>query len=250
MIRIGKMNENARIFICTHTDFKSPVKDKVYTVADSRKLFKTDRAENGMDGLFYSELMTYHYLAQLQLPEIVGFCGYRKYFDFLDEVPDLSKIIERHGCIATTPYFVKGSVYEHYAHCFCYADMDVMKAVVHGRYPWLYKSFAKMLESDRLYTCNMFIMRRQEFVEMMKVVWSCLDDWLEVIGMDIRNRIINHSELYLLKPGRGAQIEHQFRIGGNLGERIVSAYISNSFPNAKTYGIHFTEEARQHRKLL
>lgn len=244
------MNENANIYICTHTDFDCPVTNKVYTVADSRQIFKTDRAENGIDGLFYSELMTYNYLAHQELPQIVGFCGYRKYYDFMDEVPDLNEIIDKHGCIATTPYKVKGTVYEHYARCFCFADMDVMKAVVHGRYPWLYHSFSKMLESDELYTCNMFIMRRQNFVEMMKVVWSCLDDWLEVIGMDIRKRIQKHSELYLLKKGRASLIEHQFRIGGNLGERIVSAYISNKFPKAKIYDIHFTEEARPHRRLL
>ena len=244
------MNENARIYICTHTDFISPVKDKVYAVADSRKLFKSDRAKNGMDGLFYSELMTYHLLAQQNIPEIVGFCGYRKYFAFLDQVPDLNDVLRRYGCIATTPYTVKGSVYDHYANCFCFADMDVMKAVVHGRYPWLYDSFSKMLTGRNLYICNMFIMRKKDFVEMMEVVWNCLDDWLAVVGMDIRKRIQNHSDLYLNKRGRASQIEHQFRIGGNLGERIVSAYLSCKFPNLKTYDIIFTEDVRPHRPLL
>lgn len=246
------MNENAKIFICTHTDFECPVKNPVYEIADSRKIFDTDRAENGIDGLFYSELMTYRYLAQHpeMLPNIVGFCGYRKYFSFMDNVPDLYDMIERHGCIATTPYKVFRNVYRHYGKCFCFADMDVMKAIVYGRHRWFYNSFNGMLESDHLYTCNMFIMHKTSFILMMNFVWSCLDDYLDIVGWNIRKRIIRNREFYLKQKGRGAQIEHQFRIGGNLGERLVSAYISHFFPNTKTYDIVFTEDAREHRPLL
>lgn len=99
------MNENARIYICTHTDFDCPVSNPVYEIADSRQFFSDDKADNGIDALFYSELLTYHHLAKQpdKLPDIVGFCGYRKYFSFLDDVPDLEALVRKHGRIATTP---------------------------------------------------------------------------------------------------------------------------------------------------
>jgi hypothetical protein len=243
--------QNAKIYICTHTDFDCPVTNPVYEIADSRKIFKEDKAENGMDALFYSELLTYHHLAQHpeKLPEYVGFCHYRKYFKFLDDVPDIGELVEKHGCIATNPWYLKWNVEQHYARCFCYADMDVMKAIVRCNIPWLWGSFSKMLASDNLYTCNMFIMRRADFIDVVNIVWDALDIWLEVMGKDLRRHIMEHATQYLQKRGRGSTLEHQYRIGGNLGERIVSAYISEKFPNCKTYGIHFTEDARPHRRL-
>ena len=244
------MNENVKIYICTHTDFNCPVRNRIYEIADSRKIFTDDKAANGLDGLFYSELMTYKHLADHSdtLPEIVGFCGYRKYFFFLDNVPNIADLVERHGCITTTPYKLRRNVYKHYGGCFCFADMDVMKAVIRCKFPWLYPSFDKMLNSDWLYTCNMFIMRKDDFVEMMNVVWDAIDTWIDIIGMDIKGRIERHSNIYLAKS-KGGTLEHQYRIGGNLGERIVSAYISHKFHNPKTYDIIFTEYARPRKKL-
>lgn len=252
-----------KIYIATHTDFESPVHHPVYEVLDSRRLFATDVAPNGIDALFYSELLSYKYLADHPnlLPDIVGFCGYRKYYSFMDDVPDIESLIIQRGCIATTPHHTcrtlanhqkqSISVYDQYARCFFFGDMDVMKAVVQLRHPELWATFNSMLAGDWLYTCNMFIMRRCDFLEMMHVVWDCLDAWLEAVGTDVYRRIIQHEACYLQKPsGTLRQPEHQFRIGGNLGERIVSAFIMRYFPQAITYDIVFTERARRHRPLI
>lgn len=250
-MQVNARKQNAKIYICTHTDFYCPVSNPIYEIADSRKIFNEDKADNGMDALFYSELLTYQYLAQHpeKLPQYVGFCHYRKYFSFMDDIPDVGSLVEKHGCIATRPWKLEWSVEKHYAHCFCYADMDVMKAIIRCEFPWLWKSFSDMLKGRFLYTCNMFIMRRDDFIETMSTVWDALNLWLDVMGTDLRQHIVEHHDQYLQKSGRCATVEHQYRIGGNLGERIVSAIISNRFPNCKTFGIHFTEDARPHRRL-
>lgn len=243
------MNETARIYICTHTDFTCPVSNPVYEIADSRRLLTDDRADNGMDALFYSELLTYHRLAKEKLPEYVGFCGYRKYFSFMDDVPDIAATIAEHGCIAPTPKKVRSTVYEQYRRCLCFADIDVMKAVIYGRMPWLFPAFERSLESPLLYRANMFVMRRQDFLDTINTVWNALDDYLAVVGTDIRQRIIDNRCAYLDKGTGSRSVEHQFRIGGNLGERIVSAIIASKFPNVKTYDMVVTETARPHRQL-
>ena len=243
------MNDDVRIYICTHTDFKCPVSNPVYEVVDSRALFDGDRAENGMDALFYSELLTYHHLAEnANLPKYVGFCHYRKYFSFMDDVPDIGEVVERRGCISLNPCKFKETVYEQYAKCFFFGDLDVMRAVIHERHPWLYHTFDNMLGSVVLYTCNMFIMRREDFIRHMRIVWDLLDCWLDVVG-DVKERIAGHKTLYLKDDERGGSMEHQYRIGGNLGERISSALLMYFFPDAKEYGITVTEPPRKHRKL-
>lgn len=246
------MNEGkARIYICTHTDFDCPVSNPVYEIADSRRLFSDDKAENGVDALFYSELLTYHRLAQRpdRLPDIVGFCGYRKYFSFLDDVPDLEALVSKHGCIATTPRRLKMSVYDQYAYLFSFADMDVMAAIVRCQEPWLWPAFRKMLTGDTLYTCNMFIMRRDDFTDLMERVWRALDAWLDVCGSDLQGRVLRHQELYFKNGGRGATVPNQIRMGGHLGERMVSAIIAQRYPDCHTFDIHITEKARPRKTL-
>ncbi len=245
------MNEELKIYICTHTSFRCPVHNPVYEVLDANVLFPGDMAPNGMDALFYSELLTYKYVADHpdMMPRYVGFCGYRKYFEFMDDIPDVAQLIERHGCIATEPHIVKRNVYRQYAKCFSFADMDVTKAIVACYYPWLWPTFQKMLDGNSLYTCNMYIMRREDFCEMMWLVWEVLDRYLDIVGKDLKQRIMDHPELYLKRKGYKGQVEHQYRIGGNLGERVASAFVMHRFPDAKTYKIVFTEDARPHREL-
>lgn len=243
------MNKNAKIYICTHTDFECPVKNPVYEIMDSRKLFVNDKSDRSMDGLFWSELMTYDYLERQcydQLPLYVGFCGYRKYFAFMDDVPNLAALVNKHGAIATTPYKVKGSVYSHYGRCFCFADIDVLKAIMFEEEPSLYNTFEIMLESQYLYTCNMFVMHKRDFFYLMDIIRRLLSTWLLVVGTDIRQRIIDHSEVYLKRNGIMGTVPHQYRIGGNLGERIVSAFIYHYFPDVKTYDIRITENRKPH----
>ena len=134
--------------------------------------------------------------------------------------------------------------------CFYFGDLDITKAILYEVSPSLYPTFEKMLKGNTLYIGNMFIMQRENFLQAMEIVWACLQHYLAVVGKDIRKRILQHSSLYLKSKGRGAQVEHQYRFGGSLGERIMSAYIMYHFPNPKTYKIHYTEsKARPYRKL-
>ena len=244
------MNKDTKIYICTHTDFVCPVTNPVYEIADARQLFEDDKSPNGMDNLFYSELATYQHIAEnYKLPKYVGFCHYRKFFDFMDDVPDLEALVEEYGCVATHPVTVKWTVERHYDKCFNFADLDIMKALLYERKPTFYLDFVTALQDNNLYTANMFVMRRNDFKQMMRFVWDMLGRWLDVVGYDVKRRILDHPDIYLSRKGRGGTLSHQFRIGGNLGERIISAYIKSKFPEAKTFGITFTEEARPHKEI-
>jgi hypothetical protein len=243
-------NKNTKIFICTHTDFDCPVHNPVYEIADTRKLFASANSD-GVDELFYSELRTYHHLAEnVNLPQNVGFCQYRKYYEFMDNVPDLETIIRERGCITAEPLRLKTNVYNQYDWCFYFGDMDITKAILYETAPDLYQTFKKMLDEDLLYIGNMFIMPRENFLEAMQIVWTCLQHYLDIVGKDIRARIEQHPQLYLRRGGKYGTVEHQYRFGGSLGERIMSAYIMHYFKNPMTYKIRLTENtARPYRKL-
>ena len=94
------VNKDVKIYVCTHTDFDCPVVSPLYEVVDARNINNDNY--NGLHGSFYSELMTYKWLADnKELPHYVGFCHYRKYFSFMDSAPDIPDVIKKFGCITT-----------------------------------------------------------------------------------------------------------------------------------------------------
>ena len=236
---------NCKIYIATHTDFDCPVKNPIYEILDSRKLYPDDKAPNGIGGLFYSELLSYKYVADnYDLPPFVGFCGYRKYFSFMDDIPDIPSLIKEHGCIAVDLHTRPRSIYKQYAKSFCFADIDIAMGIVSSLYPDLFCSFSEMLRGNCIHPYDMFIMRRGDFRKMMKIVWTVLDHLVAVIGTDIVSRLNDHPHIYFSSNSKFKTVPFQFRIGGNIGERIISAYIMQHFPNVKTYPAVFTSDRR------
>ena len=62
-------NNNAKIFICAHTDFKQAVWNDVYEVIDSREI-----GEGDVPSLFYSELWQMMSVSKRKkLPRYIGF---------------------------------------------------------------------------------------------------------------------------------------------------------------------------------
>ena len=225
----------SKIYICTHKDFDCPVSNPVYQVVDVRKT--GDVASNGLRGAFYSELLTYKRIANRRRNHaIVGFCGYRKYFEFMDDVPNLDMIINDYGCIVTKKEIFNVCIREQYEKCLNVEDLDIITDIINKDYPEFSKAFNAMLRGNAMYTCNMFIMKIRDFKEMMAVVWDILDKYLNVVGLDIEKRIRDNRNKYIHKYSINDESYH-YRLGGHLGERIISAWLMWKFPNAKTYNM-------------
>ena len=234
---------SAKIYICTHTDFESPVKSKAYEVVDMRK--KGDVAPNGLRGSFYSELLAYKRVTDRKvLPRVIGFCGYRKYFDFMDNVPDLEALVAEYGCITIKPLqFAGGNVRTQYRACLNVEDLDIVAGIIDEHMPDFAPAFHRALEGNTLHACNMFIMAAADARELMQTVWQILDCYLEKVGMDIDDRIKKNRAKYMHLPA-SADHDYQYRIGGHLGERIISAWIDWKFPDALLRNMVTTSEAK------
>lgn len=230
----------ARIYVCTHTDFEQVVKNPVYEVVDARQ-WNDDVCENGLRGSFYSELITYKHLAERDdLPDIVGFCHYRKYYSFLDDVPDLPALFRDYECVAAEPTKIWPNVRLQYGGCHNVKDLDIVTAIVKRDYPELWDWWCDSLFQPKLYACNMFIVRRRDFLWIVKTVFEILDKYLEEVGLDIEGRIAAHPEDYHIGMKNSGKEAYQYRIGGYLGERIVNALLRYRFRFIKTYPMIIT----------
>lgn len=225
-----------KIYICTHTDFEKPVSNPVYEVLDSRRLFPGDIAPNGLKASFYCELLSYKYIADHTiLPKYIGFCGYRKYFSFFDDIPPIGD----YDVITTTPRIFNTDVRGQYARSHNVEDLDIASGIIKELYPSFYPHFEAHMKERELHLSNVFIMRRGDFLSLIDMIFAVLDRYLEIVG-NVSVRLQNHAEDYLHR-GIGNSLKYQYRIGGYLGERITSAYI-RTLGKRKEYDLVFTSE--------
>lgn len=231
-----------KIYICTHTDFDCPVSNKVYEIADIRDIKKVP---HNLRSSFYSELLTHKRIAnrRRRKDDVIGFCGYRRYFDFLDNVPDLAKVIAEHGCITTLPLVFDGSLRTQYESCLNVEDLDIITGIIYNKYPDFSPHWEKSINGNKLHAGNLYIMPASKLKEMINLVFDVLDDFVNIVGEDIDARIKQNEGKYMFLPA-SARHEYQYRMGGHLGERITSAWIDWKFPDALNVDIVPIETAR------
>ena len=98
------MNENVDIFIFTHKDFKKQVSNSVYKVVDARTFKDKYKIMGLLDDVALSELYSFFYIREnYNLKDYVGVCAYRRYFTFLDDVPNINEILKEYDAIVRTP---------------------------------------------------------------------------------------------------------------------------------------------------
>ena len=222
------LNKNAKIFILTHRDFKCPVKNVIYnTTVDMR--IGGDSC-NGLRGSFYSELLGMKRVyEQKRLPSIVGFCGWRKYFGVMDVVPDLDRMLKARGCAVSAAIDLTMPMRTHYALVGNVKDLDMVSDIIAKCYPKFNDAWKVALANPRMHPFSMFIMRSKDFRRMFKMVWDIVDRYRQQAG-DIDERIENDLAGYHIP---GSTREYQYRIGGQMCERLVSAWIDWQFPQAE-----------------
>lgn len=223
-------NSDAKIFVCTHADFKHFVKNEVYEVIDSRD---GGDSFNGVPGPFYSELLhMYRVSKRKTLPNYIGFCHYRKYFDFLDNVPSISKNIERHGAIVAAPVNLGMDMHQQWGTWGNIKDLDLATEIVNEKYPELGRVWNANLQKKSMHPGSLHIMKREDWLEMVACAWDVANEFLKRIGGDIDKRINENPKKYHIGEMEFTDLLNERRVGGNICERIVSAWIDWKFPNA------------------
>ena len=236
-----KNNDNLDIFICTHKEIKPLVTNKKYKIANASKI--NNDTWNGLNGSFYSEMMTYFYIAEnYDLKDYVGFCHYRKYWNFMDEIPNVEEIINENGIIVVKPLKFKRTIKGQYIMCHNIEDLYIIGGILAEKYPEYSKTWGAFLNGHVLFPYNMFIMKREEFLEYIKFVKEILDEYVNIVGKDIYKRIEDNKEKYLKDFSPNDEASYQYRIGGYLAERLTSLWIIKNHKKVATYGVKITEQ--------
>lgn len=237
--KIGIKN-NLGIFICTHKDFKMEMTNECYKIVDNRN--NEIKELNNLDDKFYSELLSFYNVAEnIELPKYVGFCHYRRYFNFLDDIPNMNEIFSQYNAIIPRPLFLNESVKEHYARFHNLEDLEMIENIIKQKYPNYFQACENFLNGNIFVPYNMFIMKREDFKEYITFIFDVLDEYIKVVGTDITKRIEDNKDKYLKNFEPNNTIDYQYRIGGYLGERLTNIFYLTHFKKMKTYPIIITE---------
>jgi hypothetical protein len=233
-------NKDAKIFVCTHTDFEPVVRHKVYEVVDVRKFGDN---EKGVPGPFYSELLhMYKVSKRKNLPKYIGFCQYRKYFSFLDNLPDIAAVIEQHGMITPTPVDLHMPMHHQWGTWGNIEDLDIATAIVNEKYPELAKAWNMNLQKTSMHPGSLHVMKTEDWKQMVACAWDVTNEYLKRIGGDIDKRIEANPEKYHIGQYEFTDQPNERRVGGNICERIVSAWADWKYPNAAQYKLVITAD--------
>ena len=224
-------NNNAKIFICAHTDFEQAVWNDVYEVIDTREI-----GEGDVPSLFYSELWQMMSVNnRKKLPKYVGFVQYRKYLSFMDKVPALAKLIDERGAITTQPVDLGMTMREQYATWGNPADLELMTDIIREQHPDMAEAWDKALDSRLFHPASIAIMKTEDWREMFSVAWDVANEYLRRIGGDIVARVRANEKAYHIGEYDYTTLTHEIRVGGQICERIVSAWMDWRFPRAAQF---------------
>ena len=246
-------NKDVKIFVCTHTDYEPVVTNEHYESIDSRtggdyfapKGNGKKKADAGVKvpGPFYSELLHMYRISQRKkLPKYIGLVQYRKYFSFFDDLPDIPAIIDKCGMITPTPVDLKMPMHQQWSTWGNIEDLDLATEIVNEKYPELAKTWNANLQKKSMHPGSLHIMAVDDWKEMVAVAWDVVNEWLRRIGGDIDKRIESMPEKYHIGQHQYMDQPNERRVGGNIFERIVSAWADWKHPNAAQFPLVVTRE--------
>lgn len=252
-------NKDVDIFICAHKNFEKYPDNDVYTIVHGHEsidvpLKQIEEGDTDISSMEYSlaEGSRMYYLwKNYNFKKYVGFCHYRKYFNFFDRVPNIDKIFENYDVILTNPIKC-GSIPAEYGYYHNLNDLMAVKDIIQKDFKEYYQPFMNACFSGIMFPCNMFIMKSEDFNEYCSFVFGVLKEFIKERGFkndnDIKAYVRKHSAEYLKNFYPNNTIEYQSRILGYLLERLTNAYIFYKFKKPICFSLMETEDKYSHGK--
>ncbi|WP_372648905.1 DUF4422 domain-containing protein [Draconibacterium sp.] len=194
----------------------------------------------------YSELTGLYWVWKNTQTEIVGSCHYRRYFTTAKEPlayrikrllyfpsnlwkkrygliytaninywgkqllneNDALKILEEYDAILPVRRKLRQTIKQHYSKYHSADDLVLLENILKEKSPEFIPAFNKVLNQNRLFANNMFVLRRVDFEELM--------EWLFDILFKFENRVSNDTY-------KG----YQERIYGFLSERLITVWVEH-----------------------
>ena len=213
---------DVRMYVMTHKKI-APIASSIYHILHVGKKGKEDLGYPGDDTGYnisekntnYCELTGAYWIEYNDKSDIVGLVHYRRYF-FENKLTNkikniiskekIENILNNYDIIVPKVTKLETTVQKHYAQLHHEKDLLECGKIIKEKFPDYDVSFKEVLESYELYTCNMFITKKELFDEYYK--------WLFEILFELENRV-----------DISQYSDYDKRIYGFLSERLFNVWL-------------------------
>jgi len=238
-----------KIFILAHKDFINYRYNSVYNIvvdkkaqlrnkynlniiyANEGRLYKLKRA--------YCEMSKIYFIYQLYKngtisSKYVGTNHYRRYFNFTDNIPDLDEIFKNNDVILNIPVNdIRGLRGEYCSGHICEKFDEVINIIKEIK-PEYYEAAKKAIISKKIFFCNIFIMKKKDFLKYCEFVFDILFEFDRRNNFTSDKDVLKFTKKYF---NNSSKYYRQSRMQGFLAERISNIFYYKNFKRIKTFQI-------------
>ena len=239
--------KNIKIYIAAHKKTELPQKDGYIPLQvgaalhDDLGYLKDDVGDNiSSKNPNFCELTGLYYIWKNEKADIVGLSHYRRYFfknpfrinlNSVLNIKDIDKLMNKYDIILPKKFDLESITIEHYDKFHHLKDLLRCGEIIKEKYNEYYSCFEDLLKEQKIYTYNMFIMKKEKFDEYMK--------WLFDILFQIEKEIdISDYDNY------------NKRVFGFLSDRLFNVWIRKQRFKIKELNVYNLDEKNGIRKRL
>ena len=243
---------NTNIFIMTHKDFNNILTKKIYKIvadepkqlsmkydlevlyANNGKLYKKSKAYGEMAKLYY---IYEQYKNGTLSSKYIGLNHYRRYFSFLDDIPDFDEIFQNYDIILNNKFLLDVSLETHFCSVHLCKSLNEVIEILKEIKPKYYKTAQESLKSNEAYFGNLFVMRKEDFFKYCSFIFDILLEFDRRHNFTTQYDIINYVRTYFPDD----EIAYQMRLEGFLAERLSTIFFKHNFKNIKFFEVKTIE---------
>ncbi len=180
----------------------------------------------------------------------VGFNHYRRIFSFVNDIPNLEKIFKNYDVILNNHVILNMTIKEQYYENHNGDDIESVLNIIKEKFPEYYKSALKVLNSTKIYFCNIFIMKSDDFIKYGNFVFPTLLEFDKKYKFkndkDVKNYVktINkYKKINIYNKTYEKIISEQSRLEGYLLERLSNIFYYHHFK--KIYEVRFQSKSKR-----
>jgi len=230
------------LYIITHKDFNNYISNKSYKIIcddfiqlKNKYILKVISSikdnELYKKRIGYSEGSKIYYIWKKYKNNIikskyVGFNHYRRIFQFGNDIPNLENIFKRYDVILNKSIKYRLSLKNHYNKFHNEKDLNDILDIIKNKFSNYYSVALKTLNNKIFYSCNIFIMKSEDFIEYGNFIFGVLNEF------DKKNNLISDEIIknYISKfKKKNFKIEYQRRVEAFLMERISNIFYNYHF---------------------
>lgn len=227
---------SVKIYIAAHKDFPWCPDNKDYTIVcgdgELKNKYPVDVIKEHNTKLYtdlhdsYAELTRLRYIQMYVKPttDYVGFCQYKRYFDFYDKTDCIENIMKHHDAILPAAVSQGPNVIEAYGRYHRKEDILHCIDIVKKNFPHMSKSADIAMKAKAIRANNMFIMKRKDFYDYCYFLFNIFDTYNRENGWKTMDDIKNS----------GCK---QFKTHGFLAERLSNIFFTERFKTPVSKGI-------------